>query len=186
LWLYLIEKTTFFKEQHKVLHIAPELCFMERFKGMDNLDYTTGDLESPLADVKMDIQEIPFDENTFDVVFCNHVMEHVDDDIKAMREIQRVLNPGGWAIIQVPFFYPLPENTLEDAGITGKKEREEAFGQDDHVRKYGLDYADRLRSAGFEVNENNFVSTLTEEQQKRFSVPSNEIVYHCFKSLASI
>ena len=181
LWLYLNEKTTFFKEKHKVLHIAPELCFMERFKEMDNLDYTTGDLESPLADVKMDIHYIPFDENTFDTVFCNHVMEHVDDDIKAMSEIQRVLKPGGWAIIQVPFFYPLAESTIEDAGITEKKEREEAFGQDDHVRKYGLDYADRLGSVGFKVNEDNFVSTLSEEQLERYSVPSNEIIYYCLK-----
>jgi len=154
---------------------------MERFKEMDNLDYITGDLESPLADVKMDIHDIPFDENTFDTVFCNHVMEHVDDDIKAMSEIQRILKPGGWAIIQVPLFYPLPEVTYEDAGITAKKEREEAFGQDDHVRKYGLDYAERLRSAGFKVKEDNFVSTLTEKQQNRFSVPANEIIYHCFK-----
>ena len=111
-----------------MLHIAPELCFIDRFEKLDNLDYITGDIESPLAKVKMDIHEIPFEENTFDVIFCNHVLEHVDSDIKAMQEMRRVLKPGGWAILQVPFFYPLKDETFEDKSITSPTEREKVFG----------------------------------------------------------
>ena len=104
---------------------------------MPNIAYTSADLDSPLADVKMDVHEIPFDDNTFDVVFCNHVMEHVDDDIKAMSEIYRVLKPGGWAIIQSPQDYSR-ETTLEDPTITDPKERERVYWQDDHVRLLDL------------------------------------------------
>src|SRR6185437_11193906 len=100
MWLYLKEKTNFFTANLKVLHIAPEHCFINRFEHMKNLDYITADIESPLAKVKMDVHKIPFNDNTFDVVFCNHVMEHVEDDIKAMSEMRRVLKPGGWSIIQ--------------------------------------------------------------------------------------
>lgn len=94
MYLYLQRKTPFFKADLKLLHVAPEYCFIDRFEKMKNLDYITADIESPLAKVKMDIHQIPFEANTFDVTFCNHVMEHVDDDIKAMSELHRVLKPG--------------------------------------------------------------------------------------------
>ena len=110
---------------------------------MDNIDYTSADLESPLADVKMDVHNIPFEDNAFSVVFCNHVMEHVEDDIKAMSEINRVLKSGGWAIIQSPQDYDRKE-TLEDSTITDPKERERVYWQDDHVRLY--DYGKRLEN----------------------------------------
>lgn len=177
LWLYLKNKTGFFDEKLKVLHIAPEICFMERFEKMENLDYVTADIESPLAKVKMDIQHIPFDENTFDVVFCNHVMEHVENDLIAMKEIFRVLKTGGWAIIQVPFFHPLPDRTNEDRSITNRRDREKAFGQDDHVRKYGKDYADRLRLAGFNVEENNYVKEVDPKLVLQYALPADEIIY---------
>ncbi len=180
LWLFLQQKTNFFSERLKVLHIAPELCFMERFEKMSNLNYITADLESPLASVKMDVQEIPFDENSFDVVFCNHVMEHVDDDIQAMSEIFRVLKKGGWAIMQSPVYNDL-ETTYEDPSITDGRERELAFGQDDHQRKYGRDYGKRLEKAGFKVTEDDFVKTLGEEAVKRYALPKDEIIYFCEK-----
>jgi len=104
LWLFLKDKTDFFSQKLRVLHVAPELCFITRFEKMDNLEYVTGDLDSPLAKVKMDLHQIPFENNDFDVVFCNHVMEHVNNDLQAMTEIHRILKPAGWAIIQVPFF----------------------------------------------------------------------------------
>ena len=148
---------------------------------MKNLEYITGDIESPLAKVKMDIHEIPFEENTFDVIFCNHVLEHVNDDIKSISEIQRVLKPGGWAILQVPFFFPLPEETIEDATITDPRERERLYGQDDHVRKYGKDYAKRLGSTGLKVLEENFVKELSPEIQKKYALPENEIIYRVVK-----
>ena len=115
MWLYLKERTGFFKNGLHVLHIAPEACFIKRFEKIHGEKYITADIESPLAKVKMDIHQIPFEQNTFDVVLCNHVLEHVKDDIKAMNEIQRVLKPQGFAILQVPFFNPVPDATFEDS-----------------------------------------------------------------------
>lgn len=180
MWLYLKEKTDFFMKKLKLLHIAPELCFMDIFEKMKNLEYITGDLESPLAKVKMDVLDIPFKENSFDVVFCNHVMEHVDSDIKAMKEIHRVLKPGGWAIMQSPV-YPYLEKTLEDPSITDPKEREKIYGQNDHLRKFGRDYGERLREAGFKVTEDNYLDELSDEVRKRYALPEEEIIYFCEK-----
>ncbi|WP_209329116.1 class I SAM-dependent methyltransferase [Lunatimonas salinarum] len=179
IWLFLQEKTAFFTQGLKVLHVAPEHCFIERFASLPNLDYITGDLESPLAQVKMDIHQIPFADETFDVVFCNHVLEHVHDDIKACREINRVLKNTGWGIIQSPVYDM--EVTLEDVSVTEPAEREKLFGQRDHVRKYGRDYAPRLSQSGLNVQENDFVKTLSEEAIKKFALPPNEILYFCTK-----
>jgi len=154
---------------------------MKKFEKMPNLDYVTADLESPLAKVKMDIHEVPFGDNTFDVIFCNHVMEHVQDDIKAMSELRRVMKPTGWAVVQVPFFYPLKEETFEDSAITGSRDREKAFGQDDHVRMYGRDYPERLREAGFTVREDNFVQSLSAKDIERFVLPPEEVIFYCTK-----
>lgn len=164
-----------------MLHVAPELCFIERFEALPNLDYITADIESPLAKVKMDIHDIPFDDNTFDVAMCNHVMEHVENDIKAMSELHRTLKPGGWAIIQIPFFYPLAEETYEDKSIIGAKEREAAFGQDDHVRLYGKDYGRRLEKAGFTVVEDEYVTSLGPEIVAQHALPGDEVIYLCKK-----
>lgn len=181
IWLYLKRKTDFFTKEAKMLHIAPELCFMDRFEALENLDYITADIESPLAKVKMDIHEIPFEDNSVDIIFCNHVLEHVDDDLRALSEMRRVLRPGGWAILQVPFFYPLPKTTYEDKNIIDPKEREKAFGQDDHVRMYGEDYADRLASSGFNVVEERIIEELSEQEVTRFALPKNEIIYKVVK-----
>ncbi|MDZ7607323.1 MAG: methyltransferase domain-containing protein [Cyclobacteriaceae bacterium] len=180
MWLYMKEKTNFFSARIRLLHIAPELCFIEKFRKMENLQYLTADIESPLADVKMDVHKIPFEDGAFDVVFCNHVMEHVDDDILAMSEIHRVLNHGGWALIQSPVYMELPE-TIEDRSVTDPKERERLFGQSDHQRKYGRDYGDRLRKAGFRVTDDNFLQTLSEDVRKRYALPEEEIIYFCEK-----
>ena len=181
MYLFLKRETNFFSSPLKVLHVAPEICFIKRFEQQPNLEYITADIESPLAKVKMDIHQIPFEDNSFDVTFCNHVMEHVEDDHQAMRELYRVLRPGGWGIIQIPLFYPLPEKTFEDPSITSPAEREKAFGQNDHVRLYGKDYADRLRKAGFEVQENRYVKSLSPEEVKRFALPEDEIIFYVEK-----
>ncbi len=181
IWLYLERKTDFFTAKNKMLHVAPELCFMDRFEAIENLDYITADIESPLAKVKMDLHDIPFEEHTFDVIFCNHVLEHVEDDIQCLKEMQRVLKPGGWAILQVPFFYPLPKVTYEDKSITDPREREKEFGQDDHVRMYGEDYAERLRSVGFEVVEEQLIKELDKSEVERFALPKNEVIYKVVK-----
>jgi SAM-dependent methyltransferase len=182
IWLYLKEKTNFFEAELKVLHIAPESCFIHRFENMKNLDYITADIESPLAKIKMDIHEIPFQEDTFDVAFCNHVMEHVENDIKAMSEIHRVLKPQGWAIIQVPFMKEGLATTYEDASILTEAERFKAFGQEDHLRMYGTDYGRRLEKGGFDVQEDDFVKQITPEKVLRYALPQNEIIYVCKKS----
>ncbi|MFT6856972.1 MAG: SAM-dependent methyltransferase [Cyclobacteriaceae bacterium] len=181
IWLYLKRKTDFFTAKRKMLHIAPELSFMDRFEALPDLEYITGDIESPLAKVKMDIHDIPFEENTFDVIFCNHVLEHVADDIKAMQEMRRVLKPGGWAILQVPFFYPLKETTYTDDSITNPKEREKHFGQDDHVRMYGKDYGQRLASSGFKVHEEQLIHEMSKEEIARYALPRQEIIYRVEK-----
>jgi SAM-dependent methyltransferase len=177
IWVYLRQQTDFFEASKSVLHIAPEGCFIPRFEKIHGADYITADIESPLAKVKMDIHKIPFDANTFDVVLCNHVLEHVRDDIQAMREIHRVLKPGGFAILQVPFFNPIPDTTFEDATITDKREREKIFGQDDHVRKYGHDYPQRIAQSGLRPVEDKFVFTLPTDQVKKFGLARGEVIY---------
>ncbi|MEL6535169.1 MAG: methyltransferase domain-containing protein [Bacteroidota bacterium] len=176
MWSYLQEKTDFFEANHKLLHIAPEISFIGRFKKMENLEYITGDLESPLADYHFDVHEIPFEDGSFDVVFCNHVMEHVEDDIKAMSEIHRVLKPGGWALMQSPQDYDR-EVTYEDPTITEPKAREEAFLQTDHVRLFGLDYGKRMERAGFQVTEERYVMEMDPALVARHSYLDDEIIY---------
>lgn len=176
MWLYLQRETAFFTAPLKVLHIAPEYCFISRMKQMKNLAYVTGDLESPWADVKMDICAMPFDDNSFDVVFCNHVLEHIPDDQLAMKEILRVMKPGAWSILQVPQNIAM-EHTDEDATITDPTERERRFLQSDHFRLYGRDYGQRLAKAGFIVEENDLSVRLSKEEQQRFAIPVGELLY---------
>lgn len=181
MWMFLKNETSFFKSKLDVLHIAPELCFIERFEKVHSDQYITADIESPLAKVKLDVHAIPFGEGKFDVVFCNHVMEHVEDDHKAMSEIYRVLKPGGFAILQVPLFHPLLDVTHEDKSITSPTEREKKFGQSDHVRMYGKDYGDKLRSVGFKVDENRYFKKLPAEDVKRYALPLDEPIFYCVK-----
>jgi hypothetical protein len=181
IWLYLKEQTDFFSEAKDVLHIAPESCFMPRFEKLHGNRYITADIESPWAKVKMDIHRMPFSDDQFDVVLCNHVLEHVEDDIQALKEIKRVLRPGGFAILQIPFFHPVPEVTLEDHSITDPAEREKIFGQDDHVRKYGKDYPARIERAGLKAVEDRFVYALMPETIERFKLPKDEIIYKAVK-----
>lgn len=177
IWIYLNKKTNFFTQPLHVLHIAPEPCFLKPFEKQHGTTYMTADIESPLAKVKMDIHKIPFPENTFDVVLCNHVLEHVKDDIAAMREINRVLKPGGWAILQIPFFAPVPAVTFEDATITNPREREKIFGQDDHVRKYGHDYPDRINQSGLIAETLAFARELPATLAERYGLQQNEMLY---------
>lgn len=181
IYLYLQKKTDFFSKKQRMLHVAPELCLMDSFEKQHGDNYITTDLESPLAKVKADIHKLPFEDNSFDIAMCNHVMEHVDSDITAMSELYRVLRPGGWAIIQVPFFPPLPDVTEEDITISDPRERERRFGQDDHVRKYGTDYAARLSKAGFKVVEDRFIDELSQEEKVKYALPPDETIYLCKK-----
>ncbi len=181
MWLYLQNETDFFTKNYKVLHIAPEQEFLRKFKKMKNLDYTSADLFSPIVDVKADILDLPFANETFDVVICNHVLEHIQDDAKAMIELYRVMKKGGWGILQVPMKSTL-EKTYEDFSITDPKERQKHFGQYDHVRWYGMDYFDRLRKIGFTTEPNFYSQKFSKEDIKRYGLMENEILPVVFKN----
>jgi len=180
LWLYLTRETDFFSKPLKVLHVAPEQAFYKRFKNQKNLTYITTDLYSPLADVKADLCALPFEDNSFDVIFCNHVLEHIPDDAQAMRELYRVMKKGGWGIFQVPQDINRA-HTFEDDTITDPAERTRIFGQYDHVRVYGLDYFDRLRQVGFEVEEIIYSTHFTAEEIERYRIVPQEILPLCKK-----
>jgi SAM-dependent methyltransferase len=180
MFLYLKNKTQFFSSQLKVLHIAPEYCFIRLFKSLPNLTYLTADLESPWADIKMDINDMPFEENYFDVVFCNHVLEHIPDDIHAMRQIQRVLKPGGWALLQVPM-NPNSDQTDEDLTLKNPREREKRFLQSDHFRLYGKDYSERLKRAGFNVHIDKLIDELPTEDRTKYALMEGEWLYIAIK-----
>jgi SAM-dependent methyltransferase len=173
LWLYIKKKTTFLNDSLKVLHIAPEQVFFSKFKTFSHWDYTTTDLHSPLADIKADICELPFGDNNFDLILCNHVLEHIPDDRKAMQELFRVLKPKGTLIAQVPL-EEMRSETFEDNSITDKAKRTEIFGQYDHVRIYGTDYYDRLNSVGFLAKGIDFLEELSAEEKRRFALPNKE------------
>lgn len=150
---------------------------------MKNLDYTTTDLNSPIADVKADICNLPFKDNQFDFIICNHVLEHIPDDTKAMEEIYRVLAPGGTAVLQVPYKADL-QTTFEDDSITDPKERAKIFGQYDHVRVYGMDYFTKLESIGFNVEAVDYTNTLTSAEVERYRLPKDELIPVCRKQIS--
>lgn len=179
-WLYMQRKTNFFTAPIKFLHLAPEYCFLQLFKSQKNLDYITADLNSPWASMHFDVHEIPFEDNVFDVLMANHLLEHVNDDRKVMREFYRVLKPGGWAIFMIPQDIHSAV-TLEDPTITSPEEREKHYWQSDHLRLYGLDFKDRLTSAGFQVTVEDYTKEFTTEQIKAFALNPNELIYYCKK-----
>ncbi|NND52749.1 MAG: class I SAM-dependent methyltransferase [Flavobacteriaceae bacterium] len=174
-WLYLKRETDFFSSSKRVLHFAPEQAFYKRFKKMEQLDYVTTDLNSPLADVKADICDLPFKDDEFDVIFCNHVLEHIPDDTQAMKELYRVLKPGGYGIFQIPQDLSR-ETTFEDDSITDRRERAKIFGQYDHVRIYGRDYFDKLRSVGFKVEEVDYTASFSAEDIDKYRLAKGEIL----------
>ena len=177
MWLYLKEHSDFFtKKDLSVLHIAPEQCFHKKFKAQENLNYLTGDLVSPIADLHFDLHEIPLEDNRFDVIFCNHVMEHVDDAIQCMSELHRVMKPGGWGIMQVPQDFTRDE-TFEDPSIVSEEDREKHYWQKDHVRLFGKDYPEWLKKAGFEVETFDKESNYSQELIEKYRLDKKEILY---------
>ncbi len=180
LWLYLQNETDFFEKKMKVLHFAPEAAFLKKFKKLKNISYDTIDLDSPLADIKADICDLPIKNDSYDFILCNHVLEHILDDNKAMKELYRILRKNGKGIFQVPLNMEL-EKTYEDLSITDPKERNEAFGQYDHVRVYGMDFFERLKNVGFKVEKCEYTSKLSEEEKTKYCLPKKEIIPVCRK-----
>ena len=177
LWVYMKEQTRFFDDNLRMLHLAPEYCYIKRFKSMKNLDYVTGDLDSPWADYHFDVHSIPFNNDSFDVLMANHLLEHVEDDFKVMDEFYRVLKPGGWGVLQVPIDWKNP-NTEEDKSVTAPDERERLYWQSDHVRLYGYeDYPDRLRNAGFKVEVVDMKALLGDERYDKYCLGEEKWVF---------
>lgn len=158
LFLFFQLRSDIYRKNVRVLHISPKKEIARLLRGHDNIDHVCGALHpetrAEFDAVKVDVTEIGFPDGEFDVVICNHVLEHVPEDEKAMREIHRVLKPGGFAVLQVPLALDL-ESTLEDPSIVDGKARIKAYGQKDHLRLYGLDYFEKLAGAGFRVVRDN-------------------------------
>jgi predicted SAM-dependent methyltransferase len=180
--LYLERKTNLLVDRLRVLHFAPERIFEEWLRALPNLDYVSTDLKRERADVKADITDLPFGDDSFDVILCSHVLEHVVDDRQAMRELYRVLRPGGWALVLVPIDFSRSE-TFEDSTIVAPRDRERLFGQDDHVRVYGRDFAGRLEEAGFTVCVEDYTRELGESETRRYGVRRRQPDLHlCLKN----
>lgn len=181
-WLYFNKMTNLFDGTPKLmLHVAPEQCLEDRLKNRLGLDYLTADLMNPHAMVKMDITAIQYPDEYFDVIYCSHVLEHVQEDRKAMREFHRVLKRSGWAILLVPI---TAEKTFEDPSIVEPSERLRVFGQDDHVRRYGPDYIERLREAGFNVTVDRVTDLFEKNNIVRMGLTSaSGDIYFCTKVL---
>lgn len=178
-WAFFERCTDLFDGKPKrMLHVAPEPAFEKRLRAISYIDYTSSDPQDKHADVAMDITRIQYPDDSFDVIHCSHVLEHVSDDKQAMRELSRVLRPAGWATILVPI---IAERSWEDPSITAPEERARAFGQWDHVRAYGPDFQERLASQGFDVRR--FVAAdLLESAEERERVQfKDEDLYFCRK-----
>ncbi len=183
LFLFLRDRMGFFTGRLRVLHFAPERCLAREIRRHPAIEYVTADLmvsfihelcEAP--DRVMSITDIGFEDETFDVVIANHVLEQVDDDRRALRQVYRVLRPGGYAILQVDVDRRR-ESTIEDPRFS-PEERAQHYGFADEVRLYGLDYSDRLVAAGFAVELSDYVRQL---DVTRYALDQNEVIYVCRK-----
>lgn len=178
-YLYLKRKIPIYKNL-KLLHFSPEKCLVGFLKSYDNVEYLSADINPNLAMKKEDITNISFEDNSFDIIICSHILEHIVEDIKAMQELFRILKPGGFALIQVPIGYEgwKRKTTFEDSSVNTPEERLKVFKHPGHVRIYGLDYKNKLKKAGFKVKIINFTN---EELIKRFALRSGENLYVCSK-----
>jgi len=184
LWMYINNKTDFFNNfSKKLLHFAPEFSFYQIFSNINFIDYYPCDIslekykyKGNVKIHKIDITQIPFDDNYFDVIICNHVLEHITDDRLAIQELYRVLKQDGWAYLQVP----IEENreiTFEDNTIISIKDRKNIFGQSDHIRIYGKDYKNRLESVGLEVTRDNYINSFSDNEIYKYGLMKDEYIY---------
>lgn len=180
LYLFLKQKTGIFQRPMRLLHMAPERALRRVLAPLKTLSYVTADLCAPKVSVHTDITRLAFPDNCFDAILCSHVLEHIPNDAAAMRELLRVLKPGGWAILQVPLDTTLA-TTREDLSIVDPAERRRLYGQEDHVRLYGRDYAQRLTAAGFDVSIDQFARTFDPQTARMHGVLIEEDIYYCRK-----
>jgi SAM-dependent methyltransferase len=174
-YLYLKLMTRVFSDPLRLLHIAPERRLQRVLSRRKNIQYTSGDLNPSRAQVRIDLTQIDFPDARFDVVICNHVLEHIPDDRQALAEILRILRPGGWAMLQVPIAPSMA--TRQDVNTTDPQKRLRLYGQTDHVRLYGRDYAERLESAGFKVTTASVARQRGNSCARRFGLLADELIY---------
>lgn len=177
IWLWITRHTDLLERRPRLLHIAPEVSLMRHLKPLygNSGNYITADLESPLADLHFDVQQIPLSDGSVEVIICNHLLEHVEDDRVALRELHRILCHGGWGILLVPEDRRRA-TTFEDDSVTDREERTRLFGQYDHRRVYGRDYDDRLRSAGFRVSRIPCSDIATATERKLYAIGNDDLV----------
>lgn len=182
IYIFLREKLKIFQsdKNKKILHIAPEINLTEKLLTFGFSEYICGDLfaygykyQDHVRNIN--ILDIPFDKDTFDLIICNHVLEHISSDQLAMKEILRVLKGSGIAILQVPISKS-SEKTFEDFSITDPRQRELAFGQFDHVRIYGQDYPEKLKQSGFVVTRVNI-----SHEFAQYGLNQDEDIFVCTK-----
>lgn len=179
-------KDKFSKDNIKLLHFAPEKIFYDLFSKKSNIDYYPVDFDPERYErqginiiKKVDMMDIPWGDKTFDVIYNSHVLEHVPDDIHGMSELYRVLKDDGVCITLAPVFKM--ENTLEKEEYNTPELRLKYYGQDDHLRKYGLDFKDRLESVGFKVDVINSSDILSDSDKKLYAINDFDEIYLCTK-----
>lgn len=178
-WVFFKQKTNLFEDTEKsFLHVAPEAFLSRRFRDIPKLDYLSVDLNNPAAMEKMDITEIPYPNESFSSIYCSHVLEHIPDDRKAIGEFYRVLKSGGWAVLQVPINL---KETYEDFNITSPEGRKKHFGQWDHVRSCGPDYANRMKDAGFQVDTIRATDLVSRSELDKIGVQDGRVIFYCRK-----
>lgn len=172
------------RRKRRLLHVAPEPCLRARLTRIDHLTYVSADFADPEAMVLLDLVHAPFRDESFDVIYCSHVLEHIPDDRAAMCELGRILAASGWAVLNVPV---TAAATFEDPTITDPEERQRLFGQRDHVRQYGPDYADRLALAGWRVSRLSAEQIAGAEQACRWAIdtPAAGDIFLCTKQQAA-
>lgn len=183
IWLFLEQKTNLFADPLRLLHISPEYCFSRRFRKMNNLDYIGADIdEYPNISIRMDLASTPIRSEILDAIVCIHVLEHIDDDRIAMKELFRVLKPGGWLVVSVPIKWD--QKTYENPNIISSEERKLAFGETTHVRLYGYDFIDRLEECGFEV-QTDLGKDVDGQTRERYGLLGDENIFYCKKAYSS-
>ena len=178
--MFLKEKTNLFSDRLRLLHVSPKYSLSRRLTKIPGIEFVGVDLDGrPHVSHKIDITEIPFESKSYDAIICIHVLEHIEEDRKAIRELFRVLKPGGWALISVPIDFR--QKTYEDTSIVSPEVRKQLFGEEQHVRVYGYDFIDRLKEAGFDVQLDR-AADLPLDDREKYGLLDNENVWYCTKS----
>lgn len=182
IWEFFERQSDLFDERPKrLLHVAPEPALERRLRGLPSIEYVSADAQDGQADLRIDLTDTELPSESYDVILCSHVLEHIQEDRKAMREMARLLKPNGWACILVPLSAP---QTFDDPSVTDPAERTRLFGQWDHVRAYGPDIAERLTGEGFDVQTLAAEDIVADAEERERTQVKEEHLYYCRKRTA--